>query len=311
MSKNWAEHTAEEKKNVYESLAKVYAEAGHPKQLKNPTQTAEYVNILMANQKQEAVRPLAITGEFGPDDEQIVNDITPKIKECLANVKDAKVSISTKRGVGASMGVIKSVNKLDGTECDVTHEQGQVLLLDFWATWCPPCQGPMAHNQKMLEEHGEKWGGKVRLIGLSIDQTAQKVKDHVENKKWTSVEHYHVRNGKCVADKEFGVQGVPHVAIVDTTGKIVFVGHPASRPDLVQDFNDLLEGKTITGKGCTAGGGDDEEDDEEFKQNVEADAVEGAVTKFLADAETHLLTEATKEVATGMPRAFCVLVHES
>jgi len=74
-----------------------------------------------------------------------------------------------KRGVGAQMGVIKTVNKLDGTECDVTHEPGQVLLLDFWATWCPPCQAPMAHNQKMLEEHGETWGGKVRLIGLSID----------------------------------------------------------------------------------------------------------------------------------------------
>jgi thiol-disulfide isomerase/thioredoxin len=123
----------------------------------------------------------------------------------VANVSDAVVSISTKRGVGASMGVIKTVNKLDGTECDVTHEAGQVLLLDFWATWCPPCQKPMAHNQSMLEEHGATWGGKVRLIGLSIDQTAEKVKTHVEDKKWTSVEHYHVRNGKCVADKEFGV----------------------------------------------------------------------------------------------------------
>jgi len=131
------------------------------------------------------------------------------------------------------MGVIKNASKLDGSDCEVKHEQGQVLLLDFWATWCPPCQGPMAHNQKMLEEHGAKWGDKVRLIGLSIDQTAEKVKSHVEDKKWTSVEHYHVRNGKCVADKEFGVQGVPHVAIVDTNGKIVFVGHPASRPDLV------------------------------------------------------------------------------
>lgn len=230
----------------------------------------------------------------------------------MANVSDASVAISMKRGVGASMGVIKSVNKLDGTECDITHEAGQVLLLDFWATWCPPCQKPMAHNQEMLETHGATWGGKVRLIGLSIDQTAQKVKDHVEAKKWTDVEHYHVRNGKCVADKEFGVNGVPHVAIVDTTGKIVFVGHPASRKDLVQDFNDLLAGKAITGEGTTSAGGDEgEEGEEAFKKNIEADAVEGAVTKFKADAETHLLTESTKEAATGMPRAFCVLVHES
>lgn len=101
----------------------------------------------------------------------------------------------------------------------------------------------------MLEEHGDKWGGKVRLIGLSIDQAAATVKSHVESKGWSKVEHYHVRNGKCVADKEFGVQGVPHVAIVDTNGKVVFMGHPASRPNLVQDFDDLLAGKEITGAG--------------------------------------------------------------
>jgi len=52
---------------------------------------------------------------------------------------------------------------------EVKHEAGQVLLLDFWATWCPPCQKPMAHNQDMLEKRGDDWGANVRLLGLSID----------------------------------------------------------------------------------------------------------------------------------------------
>jgi len=34
---------------------------------------------------------------------------------------------------------------------------------------------------------------------------------------------------------------------VDTTGKIVFKGHPANRKDLAKDFDDLLEGKTLEG----------------------------------------------------------------
>ena len=165
----------------------------------------------------------------------------------------------------------------------------------------------MGHNQKMLEENNEKWGGKVRLIGLSIDNDSATVKNHVTTKGWTSVEHYHVRNGKCISDKDFGVRGVPHVAIVDTTGKIVFVGHPASRPDLAQDFNDLLEGKAITGQGTTAAGDGDDED-EEFKANCEPDKITECVEQFKKMSEEHLMTEATKTECEGMPRAFCVLV---
>ena len=86
-------------------------------------------------------------------------------------------------------------------------------------------------------------------------------------------------NGQCEADKEFGVQGVPHVALVDTEGKIVFVGHPASRK-LEEDINNLLAGEKLTGAGTTAAGGDDEGEGGSFKSNVEADKVDGLIKTF-------------------------------
>jgi thiol-disulfide isomerase/thioredoxin len=73
----------------------------------------------------------------------------------------------------------------------IKHNEGEVILIDFWATWCPPCQAPMAHNQKMLEDNAEKWGGKVRIVGVSIDQGTETVNKHVDSKKWGLVEHYH------------------------------------------------------------------------------------------------------------------------
>ena len=100
----------------------------------------------------------------------------------------------------------------------------------------------------MLVENAEKWGDNVRLIGLSIDSDADTVKNHVESRGWTKVEHYHVRTAGCTADKDFGVNGVPHVLLIDTKGKIVYVGHPSSR-DLEVDINTLLKGEEITGAG--------------------------------------------------------------
>lgn len=180
-----------------------------------------------------------------------------------------------------------------------------MILLDFWATWCPPCQRPMAHNQEMLVKNTGTWGDKVRLVGMSIDNTADAVKSHVEAKGWGNVEHYHVRNGRCTADKEYGVQGVPHCLLLDTAGKIVFIGHPASR-NLEQDINDLLAGKTISGAGTTAAGGDDE--DGQPSKKCSAAEVGALIEGFKTTAKGIMEDAEVKAAVKGAPRAFLVLV---
>ena len=115
-------------------------------------------------------------------------------------------------------------------------------MIDFWATWCPPCQAPMAHNQKLLELNAERWGDKVRIIGISIDQTAEAVVKHVKAKGWEKVEHLHRAGSTCSQD--YGVQGVPHVVLVDTEGKVAFIGHPASI-NLDEAIEKLLKGEKL------------------------------------------------------------------
>ena len=155
--------------------------------------------------------------------------------QCLVNQGEQYVTI-------ADVVDINNNNKVN-----LEHKQGEVWLVDFWATWCPPCQAPMAHNQEMLTKNEAAWseeGKKVRIIGVSIDQSSEAVVNHVKAKGWEKVEHYHRDKSEC--SELYGVKGVPHVMIVDRDGKIVFKGHPAGRPNLEQDFNDLREGKAIT-----------------------------------------------------------------
>jgi thiol-disulfide isomerase/thioredoxin len=166
------------------------------------------------------------------DQADLATRIVEEVKDLLKGVSNGnkRVSISAKIGVGDQIAPIQNANYVfqDG-KTTVEHKQGQVILYDLWATWCPPCQKPMAHNQEMLTKNKEKWGDNVRIIGLSIDDSPNTVKKHVESKGWEAVEHYHVRNGECKASETYGSGGVPHVFLVDKSGKIVFMGHPASR----------------------------------------------------------------------------------
>jgi len=77
----------------------------------------------------------------------------------------------------------------------------------------------------MIEENKEKWGDKVKIIGLSIDKDAETVTKHIESKGWTAPIHYHRAKSNC--SDVYQVRGVPHVLLVDTKGKIVYKGHPA------------------------------------------------------------------------------------
>ena len=101
----------------------------------------------------------------------------------------------------------------------------------------------MAHNEEILKRRGADWNGKVRIIGISIDKEAGDVVKHIDDKGWNSPEHYHHAGSE--AFKEYGGYGVPHVVLVDTKGRIVFIGNPTDRQNLEQDFDDLLAGKTL------------------------------------------------------------------
>lgn len=97
-------------------------------------------------------------------------------------------SFSLKKGDKLpSFGEIKKVGSDE--KVVLQHKPGEVLLIDVWATWCGPCQKPMQHNQDMLTKNAEAWKDKVRIVGVSVDDTESTVQERIEKKKWLSIEH--------------------------------------------------------------------------------------------------------------------------
>ncbi len=141
---------------------------------------------------------LVVNKEMPSSDGEKAKKFNEAIKPIVEGIKGVTVSVVSKLGAGDMYEEITKVKKCDDeTVTAITHKEGDVILLDFWATWCPPCQAPMAHNVAMLEKRGEEWGSTVRIVGLSIDQTSDIVVKHVEAKKWGTVEHYHRHESDC------------------------------------------------------------------------------------------------------------------
>ena len=65
------------------------------------------------------------------------------------------------------------------------------------------------------------------------------VKTHIKKKDWNRPIHY----WKAQSDYSdvYGIKGIPHILLIDKSGKIVFKGHPSARSDLAKDISKLLK----------------------------------------------------------------------
>lgn len=102
---------------------------------------------------------------------------------------------------------------------DTLQNNGKPIIIDFFATWCKPCNRELTAISEVYEDWQDETG--VKLIAVSIDQAQNinKVKPLVDSHGWP----YDVLldpNGDF--KRALGVQMIPYTLIIDGNGKIVY-----------------------------------------------------------------------------------------
>lgn len=185
--------------------------------------TEAVVNYILAhNDKQTAAKNLYDFRYDLNEDQQ--NDIiakadssfkaVPGISEMMAHLEKLKtVAVGTKFTdfeMADAKGNMRKLSDYVGN--------GKVVLIDFWASWCPPCRKEMPHLVELYKQYKNKG---FEIVGVSLDSTPEAWAKGVKDLNITWPQLSDLQGWQNAGAGLYGVNSIPHTVLVDKDGIII------------------------------------------------------------------------------------------
>ncbi len=127
---------------------------------------------------------------------------------------------------------------LNGGEAVLSDHRGEdIVIIDFWATWCGPCIQAMPALMEVASEYGDR---NVVFYAVNLREEADMVRSFMQNRGWDFLVPM---DSQGAVANSYGVTGIPHTVIVGKSGLVekVHVGYsPALKETLTAELERLL-----------------------------------------------------------------------
>ncbi len=125
-------------------------------------------------------------------------------------------------GCGVAQAQLPSVmlKNIDGTtvQSETLNNDGKPFIIDFFATWCKPCNRELSAIAEVYEDWQEETGVKIFAVSIDQAQNIHKVKPLVDQNEW---EYEVLLDPNSDLLKALGGQMIPFVVVVDGNGNVV------------------------------------------------------------------------------------------
>jgi peroxiredoxin len=127
-----------------------------------------------------------------------------------------------------------SLRAFDGTSTSIESMRGQVVVLNFWASWCAPCRKEL----RLLQDWTKGLDpSRTRVLAVSIDRDARKAEKFVKD-SGLDLPFFH--DGPEGLAKSLDIPALPCTVVLDRSGKIVHVAE-GGRAETLEELRVVVE----------------------------------------------------------------------
>jgi peroxiredoxin len=124
---------------------------------------------------------------------------------------------------------------LKGKPFSLAAYKGNVVLIDFWATWCGPCRAELPN---VLSTYAKYHSKGFEVLGISLDDDKEVLENFIKTQKMTWPQYFDGKAWENKLSQKYGITGIPATFLIDGEGTII--ARDLRGPELAKAVGDAV-----------------------------------------------------------------------